>query len=132
MIEFKDSLSRGTVEGAVVAALEKDLLDDELVQVFCEEYARHANQLRMEKNAKISSLRAELDKLEAGRKRIIEAIKSGVPGEDVKDEMIAIGDRRREVERLLDTMDEALVLLHPNMAHRYREEIRRLADTLND
>ncbi len=127
----KLKIARSKIENAVISTMQDDLMDDELCQVFCEEYARHSNQLRMEKNAKISSLQAELSRLEAGRKRIIEAIKSGVPGADVKDEMIAIGDRRREVEGLLETMDEAPVLLHPNMAHRYREEIGQLAQALN-
>jgi DNA invertase Pin-like site-specific DNA recombinase len=127
----KLKIPRSKIENAVIAALQDELMDEELCQVFCEEYARHSNQLRIEKNAKISSLQAELSRLEAGRKRIIEAIKSGVPGADVKDEMIAIGDRRREVEALLETMEEAPVLLHPNMAHRYREEIGQLTQALN-
>ena len=106
-------------------------MNEELCEVFCDEYARHANRIRMEKNATIGLLKSELEKLDVGRKRIIEAIKSGVPGEDVKDEMIAIGVRRREVEITLDGMEEAPVLLHPSMAIKYRSEITKLIETLN-
>ncbi|MGV6805895.1 MAG: recombinase family protein, partial [Ruegeria sp.] len=125
-------IEKGVLEDAVVAALRTHLMDEELCKVFCEEYARHANRLRMDKNARINALKAELSRLEAGRKRIIEAIKSGVPGADVKDEMIAIGDRRREIEYTLSGMNEAPVLFHPNMAYQYQHEISRLIDTLND
>ncbi len=85
-----------------------------------------------EKNARLNSFRAELDRLEAGRKRLIEAIKSGVPGADVKDEMIAIGERRKIVEAELANIDEEPVLLHPAMAYRSQEEIERLLHTIND
>ena len=120
------------LETLVTDALKAHLMDPALCAVFCTEYAAQMNRMRSEKNARLSSFRAELDRLEAGRKRLIEAIKSGVPGADVKDEMIAIGERRKIVEAELANIDEEPVLLHPAMAFRYQEEIERLLHTIND
>ena len=76
------------------------------------------------------SAKRELVRLEARRKKIVESIIEGVRGRDVKDELIAIGNRRDDLEAQLKIADEPPPLLHPRMADVYRTKVAELAATL--
>ena len=91
---------------------------------FCREFAKEMNRLRMEQRAGQTSAKRELVQLEARRKKIVESIIEGVRGRDVKDELMAIGNRKDELEAQLKTSDEPPPLLHPSMADLYRGEGR--------
>lgn len=54
----------------------------------------------------------------------------GVPGAEVKDEIISIAARREELTKQLDTADEPPPLLHPSMAELYRTKVTQLAEAL--
>ena len=109
----------------------KHLMNPELVKVFAEEYTNHINELSKTRNARINYARKELKKLEADKDKLIKAITGGVPGAEVKEPMERIMVRREELEQVLDTTEEASVLLHPNMADRYQQEINALRESLN-
>src|SRR6266849_8540845 len=55
---------------------------------------------------------------------------SGVPGAQVKDELIAIGDRKEVLAKQLDTANQPPPLLHPSMADLYRTKVEELAAAL--
>lgn len=55
----KKTIKRSLLEGKVLNALQSHLMRDDLVQVFCEEYARHMNALRAAQNAALASQKAE-------------------------------------------------------------------------
>ena len=76
------------------------------------------------------SAKRELVRLEARRKKIVESIIEGVRGRDVKDELIAIGNRRDDLEAQLKIADEPPPLLRPRMADIYRTKVAALAAAL--
>ena len=116
----------------MLGALQSRLMDPVLIQVFCEEYTRHLNELRGAQNASLIAARAELERLAGQKARLIAAIKDGVPASEVKDDLAGIVARREELEALLVESDEPPELLHPNMAGYYREQVANLAEALND
>ncbi|WP_156383976.1 zinc ribbon domain-containing protein [Methylobacterium sp. Leaf456] len=125
------NIRQDELEITVLATLTRHLMDPELVKVFCEEYTAHINRLRMEHNASLHSYQAELKKIDRLERRIIEAVKEGYTSEAMKNEFNAFGERRKELTELLIEKNPEPVLLHPNMALRYRKEVTALVDALN-
>ena len=126
------TISQNKLEHAVLDALQDNLMDPELCAVFCEEYTNHVNRRRMEHNAARNRYQAELEKLAKEREKLIQAIKDGVPGGEVKSDFERIVERREELESILESTEEAPALLHPSMAERYRQEVSGLVSALND
>jgi site-specific DNA recombinase len=120
-----------TLEGLVIGGLQSRLMAPALLAEFCDEYTRYLNRLRMEKNASLCSAREELARLIRQRENIIQAIKDGVPAAEVKDDLACIVERRQGLETLLATAKEEPVLLHPNMAAQYHQQVANLAQVLN-
>lgn len=125
------TIKQEDLENTILDALKHYLMDKKLLKVFCEEYTNHINALRSQRNATIHRLEKELEKLAEGKQKIIEAIKNGIPASEVKDELDQIVERRTEIESILETTEEAPVLLHPNMASRYQKEVNALTAALN-
>ena len=119
------------LEGLVLAALQSRLMDPTLVEEFCAEYTRHLNALRNEKNAALHAAKAELTRLAKERGNLIQAIKDGVPASEIKDDLARLTARREELEALLDGTAKEPVLLHPNMAGYYRQQVADLTKALN-
>ncbi len=128
--ENRLSMKRDDIERSVLHAIQHKIMAPNALALFCEQYMRHWNELRAERNANIHSYRAELEKLARGKKKIVEAIIAGVPGSEVKDDMNEIVRRRTELEMLLDQTDEIPVLLHPKMADHYKRQVGRLVAAL--
>lgn len=126
------SIKRHEVEGAVVKALQTKLMDERLVKVFCEEYTRHINVLRMEKNATVAGYQAELAKLKRNAKRMVDAIMDGADNRQFIESLNAITKREDEIALLLEKCEVAPVLLHPSMAAHYHKQVVKLAGSLND
>ena len=129
--ENRLTIRQDNLESTILDALQKHLMNPELVKVFAEEYTNHINELRKTRNARINRAKKELKKLEADKDKLIKAITDGVPGSELKEPMERIMARREELEKILDTTEEAPVLLHPNMAERYQEEVNALRESLN-
>jgi site-specific DNA recombinase len=126
----KLTIARQEVEARVLSALQDKLMRKDFFEEFCREFAKEMNRLRMEQRAGQTSAKRELVQLEARRKKIVESIIEGVRGRDVKDELIAIGNRKDELEAQLKTADEPPPLLHPSMADLYRSKVEQLAAAL--
>lgn len=124
------TIRRDEVEGRVLKALQEKLLRQDLFQEFCEEFTREMNRLRMEHRASLSSAEREIDRVRVDIRKIIEAIKQGVSGAELKDEMAALQVRKEALTKRLDTADAPLPLLHPNLAVLYREKVTTLAAAL--
>ena len=120
------------IEEAVLGSLGRYFMQPKLLKLFCEEFTKRTNELRREVSANVVGYKAEITKLERARKRCIEAIKNGVPGEEVKDEMIAIRERRLELEALLEATADDPVRLHPRMADHYKAQISDLIYALRE
>jgi site-specific DNA recombinase len=125
------TVRQDTLEGLVIGALQSRLMDPALLAEFCDEYTRHLNKLRTEKNASLVAARDELARLTKQRENVIQAIKDGVPATEVKDDLARIVMRREELETLLAGTKEEPILLHPNMGAEYRKQVANLAQVLN-
>jgi hypothetical protein len=101
-------------------------LNQDLFEEFCQEFTREMNRLLTEERGRLASARRELVQLEAKRRKLVESM-DGVPGTLVKDDFIAVGARRDELERQLAQAGRPKALLHPNMAWLYRSEVTQLA-----
>ena len=125
------TIKQDNLEHTILEALQHYLMTPELVQVFCEEYTKHINELRRTRNTTIDRYKKELAKLAIEKEKLIQAIKDGVPGSEIKTPMIKIVERREELESFLEGKEEAPVLLHPNMSLRYQKEVNALRESLN-
>jgi site-specific DNA recombinase len=84
----------------------------------------------MEARASVTVMQQELVHIEREMARLIQAIKDGVPGRDVREPMIALGDRKEELKRLLQQAPEPKPLLHVGMADIYRQKVVGLREAL--
>ena len=120
------------IEHRVLEALSGRLMDAELCEVFCQEYTRHLNQLRMEHNATRLRQQQELERVEREIAKVIQSIKDGIDVTLIRDEANGLQRKKEELTRALETTQDAPVLVHPNMAHRYKVQIQNLMGALND
>ncbi|WP_330220246.1 MULTISPECIES: recombinase family protein [unclassified Sulfitobacter] len=131
--ESKRTIRRDVLEASVLNGLQHRLMDDKLLAVFCEEYTRHMNALRMAESGNRAKDEARLQKVIRELDRMIDAICDGVPAERVKDRMIALEAERAEIEKRLEAEPkEEKPLLHPSMGERYRQGVMRLRESLAD
>jgi site-specific DNA recombinase len=126
------TIKREALEELVLSGLRDHLMDPELCEIFAEEYTRHLNELRIAKNASISAAKTELDRIDREQEKLVDAICDGVPASKVKDRMIALEARQKELEEKLANSKEEPVLIHPNMGKVYRKQVSDLAKALND
>jgi site-specific DNA recombinase len=126
------SVKRITLEDYVLGGLRHHLMDPDLATVFAEEYSRHLNTLRKTKNASIERDRADLAKVIGEQEKLVDAICDGVPAARLKDRMIVLEDRQKDLEHKLGSAKEDTVLIHPNMGNIYRQKVESLATALND
>ncbi|WP_084587814.1 recombinase family protein [Devosia riboflavina] len=120
------------LEASVLSALQVHLMDEALCDLFCKEYTRRMNELRSAHNAARDGYRAELNKLEREREKIISAIAEGIDVSLIKDRANALQKRREELQKILEVTSDEPVIFHPNMAKRYHNAIRELVTTLQD
>jgi site-specific DNA recombinase len=126
----KLTIPRQEVEERVLRALQDKLMRKDFFEEFCREFAKEINRLRMEQRAGLTSAQRELARIEGRRKKLVESIMEGVPGAQVKDELIAIGDRKEVLTKHLETANQPAPLLHPSMADLYRTKVENLAAAL--
>ena len=69
--------------------------------------------------------------MKADIKKLIDAIKAGVPGEALRDEMQTLENQRTEIESKLEEAPVATPRLHPNLPAIYQGKITCLIDALN-
>jgi len=124
------TIRRDEVESRVLFAMREKLMRRDIFEEFCQEFTREMNRLRMEYRAGLLAAEAELVRLEARRKKLVESIMEGVSGSVVKDELNGIAARQEELKAQLARADEPPPLLHPNMADLYRSKVTQLAQAL--
>ena len=104
----------------------------ELVTTFIEEFHRELNRQIAEQDGLRDRTARDLEKTEREMRRVIEAIKAGVPGAAVKDEMTTLEARRLQLQAQFESAAPSMPRLHPNLAELYRQKVANLAEALND
>ncbi|PKQ10438.1 MAG: resolvase [Alphaproteobacteria bacterium HGW-Alphaproteobacteria-1] len=127
------TIRQADLNAQVLNALEHHLMDEEAVQIFCEEYASERNRLNAKRDAGRAGIERDLRQATADHKKLVDAIIAGVPAEQVKDRMITLDARRKELERqLTNSPAPDAVRFHPSMARTYRDRIGTLIQSLNE
>jgi hypothetical protein len=126
------TMRRDELEARVLNALQKRFFESGPFQVFCEEFTTAVNEVRMELRAATAVAVRERAAVAQQIAKLIQAIKDGVPGAEVKDEMIALQARKAALEAERAAANTLPPLLHPNMAELWRAEITELRDALTE
>jgi hypothetical protein len=84
----------------------------------------------MEQRAGLSSAKRDLERAKRDIKKVIDAIKAGYAGPELKAEMDDLQARKKALLSQLVTADEPQALLHPSMADLYRSKVEELAAAL--
>jgi site-specific DNA recombinase len=126
------SVRRDIIEASVLDGLKDRLMHPDRVKEFVAEYHKEMNRLAATQDTERDRLIRDLDKTERDVQKIIAAIKEGVPGSAIKDEMRTLEDRRQLLNRALESAPASLPRLHPNLAQLYRDKVDRLTEALND
>ena len=107
-------------------------MEPRLFETFCEEFTKEVNRQLIERRATLVAQRKELERVERDLDRAIQAILDGVPGARLKDKIGALEARKAELTAILAEAKEPPALLHPNMAHLYREHLAALHEALEE
>jgi site-specific DNA recombinase len=126
------TLRRDELEAKVMDGLRHQLMHPEMVRTFIDEFHREVNRQASEQDARRDRATRDLEKTEREIRRLIAALKEGVPGAAVKDEMTILEARRRDLLGQLEAAPPPMLRLHPNIAEVYRQKIVSLGEALND
>lgn len=74
---------------------------EEAVRIFCEEYAAERNRLQTVRSAGLADLEKEMARVSTDHKMLGNAIIAGVPAAQVKNLMIELAARRKELKSQL-------------------------------
>ena len=88
------TISQRDLEDRVLNDLQDNLMDQDLLEVFCKEYAKERNRLNAEAEQGRSALEKELAKATRDHSKLVDAIIAGIPADQVKDKMQALTERR--------------------------------------
>ena len=124
------NIRRDVLEATVLDGLRHHLMDPALFEEFCSEFTRELNRLRREEHNARSSREAELQKVERNIRRLIQAIKDGVPALTIKDELTELEDRKQRLAASLAAAPEEQPIIHPNLAQLYRRKVADLMAAL--
>ena len=128
------TIKQTDLEARVLDALAHHLMDPEAVAAFCEAYTAERNRLAAAATSTRTTMEKDLATTKRDHGKLVDAIIAGVPPEQVKDKMIALDERRKELEAQIAQADAApaLVRLHPKMSETYRERITALIRGLGE
>ena len=125
------TIRRDELEKAVLNGLKTHLMQPDAYRAFVEEFTREYNARANAVEHERASLATKLTKVKADIKKLIDAIKAGVPGEALRDEMQTLENQRTEIESKLEEAPVATPRLHPNLPAIYQGKITSLIDALN-
>ena len=128
------TIKQSDLEARVLDALAHHLMDPEAVAAFCEAYTVERNRLAAATTSNRTALEKDLTTTKRDHGKLVDAIIAGVPAEQVKDKMIALDTRRKELEAQLAAQDAAPapLRLHPKMSETYRDRVAALIRGLTE
>ena len=122
----RKNIRRDKLEHRVLNGLRCQLMHPDLFKVFCDEFTKEMNKLRMNGRANIDAAIAELAKVEKQINGIINAITDGMYHSSMKQKMTKLETRKAELQSVLANSEATPPLLHPKMADYYREQVSKL------
>jgi site-specific DNA recombinase len=128
------TIKQKDLEARVLDALAHHLMDPQAVAAFCEAYTAERNRLAATVSTNRSRLERELGQVNRDHAKLVDAIIAGVPPGQVKDKMIALDNRRKELEAHLSAAESRPLpaRLHPKMSETYRDRVATLIRGLAD
>jgi len=123
-------IKRQEVETRILAAMQQKLMDPRRFAKACEAYTRTINQRRREQRAQLTASTREKARIEREIQQIVQAIKDGFRTDAMREELVALEGRKRELVRTLESKPKPL--LHPGMADVFRQKVIALCGGLED
>lgn len=93
----KRTIHRNVLESTILNSLQHELMEPELCEIFAEEYARHVNSIRIDRNATLEGYKAEFDRTDKELEKLVDAICAGISPEKIKDRMWSLENRKRNL-----------------------------------
>jgi site-specific DNA recombinase len=125
------TIRRDELEVRLLTAIEHRFLgDEERFRVFCEEFTAATNEARSTLRANAAAATRERNRIDGEIAKLIQAIKDGVSGAVVKDELARLETLREQVLAESTSLRPAGPLLHPNMAAVYRDQITKMREAV--
>ena len=128
----RSTIRRDALEESVLQGLRDHLMHPDLVKEFMAEYHRELNKHNATAEHAAARRVSDLARVKREIAKLIQAIKDGVPATSIKDEFIALEQRKELLERDIAKAPEPAPRLHPNLAEIYRQKVANLRDALND
>ena len=125
------SIRRDDLEARVVDGLRKELMHPDLVKAFIDEFHSEANRLAADRDFDRDRLVRNMERTNRDLKRIVQAIKDGIPALTLKDELMGLEERKLELEQMVSKAPAPVPRLHPRLADLYRRKVDDLHDALN-
>ena len=118
------------LERRVLRALRQNLMEPALFEQFCEAYTEHSNELRKQHNRQIEAWRADFKTVDAELEKCVDLMLSGVPPEKIKERMVSLDLKKKELESRLEAEPETVAILHPKMSNVYKTKLDELFEQL--
>ena len=125
-------IRRDVLEQTVLDGLKNQLMQPEAYKAFVDEFTKEYNIRASQEEITRKTLNLELEKIQTEQKKLIDAIKAGIPGEMVKDEMLALKERRSAITEKIKATPAPTPRLHPNLSLIYKNKVANLIDALNN
>ena len=125
------TIRRDIVEETVLSGLKDRMMQPDAYKEFVSEFNRELNRLGASEDQERTRLAADLSHIDRNLTRLIDAIKSGVPGSTVKDEISTLELRKTELKNKLEVVPAPQPRLHPRLADVYRDKVANLVEALN-
>ena len=95
------NIRRDCIEARVLNALRDRLMDPALFAAFCEEFTKEVNQIRIEARTSLAAAQREIERIDRDLKKLVQAIKDGVPALSLKEELLGKEARKAELVQML-------------------------------
>jgi DNA invertase Pin-like site-specific DNA recombinase len=124
------TIRRDTLEATILDGLKTRLMEPALFEVFATEFLAEWNRLLGERNAKLSSAKSQITRIDARIDRLVDAIADGADALPLNAKIKDLEAQKAPIQDQLASGTVDAPLIHPNLAKLYREKIETLADAL--
>ena len=120
------------IDSIIFEGLKHRLMAPELFKEFAASFIAGRNAIVAQQNVKFDEAKAELSRIKARLKVLINALAEGIPARSVREEMIALEAREDELNTLLAALPPKEPALMPELAELYRQKVADLHQSLID